>query len=155
MTDPFTGDIATDDQYDAALADASPLVVSALVPRAGMSKMARWLLTKEARRFLTVDAPIRLHLLIPFVPTPRQVPAPQIVTPPQGLMLPVQIFFDIDVDPADVGPNRMPYLSMPSPFLNPYPFVLAAGQWVIGAVDGPSTQIGIIVERLFDDAGGA
>lgn len=140
-----------DDDYDAKLAEPEPLTASALVPSPGMSRMARVLLTQEARKFLVVDCPIRLHLLIPFAPQSRDgLPPSQLVTPPQGPQMPVQIFFDIDVEPAAVGPNRMPYISMPSPFLNPYPFHLAPGQWLIGAVLGQSTQIGVIVERLFE-----
>jgi len=163
MTDGFTSQPET--EYDAALADAEPILCSTLVPRAGMSRMARVLLTQEARKFLVADCPIRLHLLLPFIPQVRDtvqspasnlraVPPSQIVTVPQGPLLPVQMFFDIDVEPADIGPNRMPYISMPTPFLNPYPFHMAAGQWIIGAVTGPNTQIGIIVERLFDDSHG-
>jgi len=153
----------TEEEYDKALGDAEPIRCSQLVPRAGMSRSARVLLTQEARTFLIADCPIRLHLLIPFIPATRDttqsasssqhaVQPSQFVTPPVGPPLPVQIFFDIDVEPASIGPNRMPYISMPSPFLNPYPFVLASGQWICGAVIGPNTQIGIIVERLFDDA---
>ena len=153
-------------EYDAALADAEPLVASKLVPRPGMSRMARVLLTQEARTFLRVDWPIRLHLYLPFIAqvrdqfanpssSLRSVQPSQIITPPQGPVLPVQIFFDIDVEPAVIGPDRMPYMSMPSPFLSPYPFGLASGQWVIGCVVGASTQIGVLIERLFDDGGGA
>jgi hypothetical protein len=109
-----------------------PVLCSDLVQAPGMTRTTRLLVTQEARVVVVVDCPCRI----------------QLVTPPSK-----DIFIAIDEEPADLGPNRMPYLSCPLPTdAIVYPVKFLPGQKIVLATRKGVAICGIFIERLAEGA---